>query len=146
MTTSANKLEKEVRGYLQDFTKEVMVPLMRKIATGVSEEIFHENLSRFQKPQTDITGKDGKFPPVPRPAEVIKGGRKHVVKRRKLGGTVDLALFDSFQKERKERGYNTSQMMDVVLWNYFSIGKPKKPKLSFELSEGSYNKEQPSRA
>lgn len=144
MPTSSNKLNEELRDYLEGFTREVLAPLMRKIATGISEEIFQQNLSKFQKVPTNPSSNN--FPPVPRPAETVKGGRKHLVKRTKLGGTVDSALFESFQKERKERGINTSQMLDVVLWNYFSIGKQKKPKLSFELSENSYNKEQPSGA
>ena len=50
---------------------------------------------------------------------------------------LDSALLELFESERKERGFSVSRMLDVVIWNYFSIGKTEPPKLSFELSEGS---------
>lgn len=59
--------------------------------------------------------------------------------RGKLSGTVDASLLKLFEDERRERGYNISRMLDVVLWKYFSITKQEKPGLSLESSEGSHN-------
>jgi len=67
--------------------------------------------------------------------DTVEGTRRHTVPRGKLAGTVDAALLELFESERKERGFTVSRMLDVVIWNYFSIGKTESPRLSFELSE-----------
>ena len=74
--------------------------------------------------------------------DTVEGTRRHTVPRGKLAGTVDSALLELFESERKERGFSVSRMLDVVIWTYFSIGRPEPPKLSFELSESSQTGEE----
>ncbi|MEW6530850.1 MAG: hypothetical protein AB1473_08455 [Thermodesulfobacteriota bacterium] len=65
--------------------------------------------------------------PPPQPA-TVPGTRKHVIPRVKLQGTCDRALFELFEQDRRRRGYNISQMIDFILYNFYS--KP-------ELASGS---------
>jgi hypothetical protein len=65
----------------------------------------------------------------PRP-KTHEGSRKLTVEREKLQGTCDKALFKLFETDRKARGFNVSQMLDFVLFNFFG-----KPMLSFEQTE-----------
>ena len=114
-----------------------MRPLFERIATEVSEKVFQEKFSKFQNVPINLSPSSkpcSSNPPLP---TVIKGTRKHVVPREKLSGTVDASLFKLFEDERRQRGYNISRMLDVVLWNYFSTTRSEKPKLSFESSETS---------
>jgi len=63
--------------------------------------------------------------PPPRPA-TIPGTRKHVIPRVKLQGTCDKMLFELFEEDRRRRGYNISQMIDFILYNFYN-----KPELGF---------------
>ena len=126
------KIEEQIEEYFEE-----MRPLFERIATEVSEKVFEEKFSQFYGPQIDLS--TGVKPPPSNPPlpETIPGSRKHMVQRGKLSGTVDATLLKLFEDERRQRGYNISRMLDVVLWKYFSITKPDKTKLSFEGSEMS---------
>lgn len=50
----------------------------------------------------------------------VEGSRKLMVPRKKLQGTCDSELFELFEKDREARGLNTSQMLDFVLYNFYS--------------------------
>ncbi len=78
------------------------------------------------RPQTAPVA-DIAVPPRPRTRE---GSRELTVKREKLQGTCDKALFELFESDRKARGFNVSQMIDVVLYNFYG-----KPPLSFETTD-----------
>lgn len=73
---------------------------------------------------------DGLQPP-PRP-RTHRRSRKHVVERAKLQGTCDKSLFELFEKDRRDRGFNISQMLDFILFNFYG-----KPRLSFEQTRPS---------
>ncbi len=138
--TSDEQLIEKIKDEIEDYFEE-MRPLFERIATEVSEKVFKEKLSKFQNVPIDSSPEvkpSQSNPPLP---ETIPGSRKHKVQRRKLSGTADAALFKLFEDERRQRGYNISRMLDVVLWNYFSTTRPEKPKLSFESSDGSHDTE-----
>jgi len=73
---------------------------------------------------------EGPQPP-PRPL-TYRGSRKHVVERAKLQGTCDRSLFELFEKDRRNRGFNISQMLDFILFNFYG-----KPRMSFEQTRPS---------
>ncbi|MGO8880363.1 MAG: hypothetical protein ACLPVO_17035 [Desulfomonilaceae bacterium] len=134
------ELDEKIQDYILECLSE-MRPLFERIATEVSEKVFQEKFSKFQNVPINLsTGSKAcsSSPPLP---TVIKGTRKHVVPREKLSGTVDASLFKLFEDERKQRGYNISRMLDVVLWTYFSITTSEKPRLSFESSDRSHDTE-----
>jgi hypothetical protein len=58
-------------------------------------------------------------------------GKRHTVKRAKLGGTVDPVLYELIETEARKRGVSVSRLMDAAFWHFFG-----RPKLSFEAEEG----------
>jgi hypothetical protein len=122
------QLTEKIQDQIEDYFEEYMRPLFERIATDVSEKVFKERFSQFQGAQVDLSTDVKTCPSNPPLPETIPGTRKHVVPREKLSGTVDAALLKLFEDERRERGYNVSRMLDVVLWNYFTITKPKHTK------------------
>lgn len=124
---SDEQLTEKIEDRIEEYFEE-MRPLFERIATEVSEKVFKERFSQFQGGQIDLSAGVKTPPSNPPLPEIIPGTRKHVVPREKLSGTVDAALFKLFEDERKERGYNISRMLDVVLWKYFSITKSETPK------------------
>ena len=130
--TSDEQLIEKIKDEIEDYFEEFMRPLFERIATEVSEKVFEEKFSKFQKSQLLLSTEDQSPPSNPPLPEIIPGTRKHVVPREKLSGTVDAALFKLFEDERQRRGHNISRMLDVVLWNYFTMTKSETPKLSFE--------------
>jgi len=122
------ELMEGVRAYIEECLKGVV----EGICIEVSERVFQERFSNFQNLTREVSPELYEYPPSPPLPETVEGTRRHTVARGKLAGTVDAALLELFESERKKRGYNVSRMLDVVLWNYFAIGKPTKPSLSFE--------------
>ena len=138
--TANQQLRETIQEEIEEYFQE-MRPLFERIAAEVSLKVFNKKFSRFRKCQIDLSSEVKTLssnPPLP---ETIPGTRKHMVQRGKLSGTVDASLLKLFEEERNERGYNISRMLDVVLWTYFSITKPKKVKLSSQSSEGSHDTE-----
>ncbi len=126
------QLPTELLAYVEDYIEEYVRPIIESVSTEAAEKTFEEKFSQLQKVPT--TTRDG-YLPAPAMPDTVEGTRRHTVPRGKLAGTVDAALLELFESERKERGCSVSRMLDVVIWNYFSIGKTESPKLSFEFSE-----------
>lgn len=94
---------------------EIKAAMTRGILGGASGE--HEGIA-------DV-------PPEPQRTKGSKS-RAHIVKRGKLSGTIDQALLDLFEAERKARGVSVSRMIDIAMWRAYNY-----PPLSFEQSESS---------
>ena len=111
-----------VNAAIMDYHNTQREQLESEIAHLVKEEVArmteHIAVSHDSKTQ-------GLEPP-PRP-RTMHGSRKHVVKREKLQGTCDKVLFEMFEEDRFKRGYNVSQMIDFILYNFY-----RKPHLSFQ--------------
>jgi hypothetical protein len=90
------------------------------------KEVLADDVTLIKTPDPSDT-RDLTPPPRPR---TMQGTRKHLVKREKLQGTCDKALFNLFEEDRNERGYNVSQMIDFILYNFYG-----KPPLSFQKDE-----------
>lgn len=133
------QLLKELMEGLEDPIENYVQRIIERVSAEVAVKIFDEKFTKLQNDQT-IGHSDEGFPPAPPLPETVKGSRRHAVTRKKLAGTVDPALLELFEKERRVRGCSVSRMLDIVIWNYLSFGKSEKPKLSFELSEPSDNK------
>jgi hypothetical protein len=127
-----SQLPQELMDYVENYIEEYVRPIIERVSTETAEKVLEEKFSLLQK--GPLTTSEGYLPAPPMP-ETVEGTRRHTVPRGKLAGTVDSSLLELFESERKERGFTVSRMLDVVLWNYFSIGKTESPKLSFELSE-----------
>ncbi len=117
--TSDEQLIEKIKDEIEDYFEE-MRPLFERMVTEVSEKVFNEKFSQFQNAKIKLSPEVKPSPSNPPLPETIPGSRKHIVQRGKLSGTVDPALLKLFEDERKERGYNISRMLDVVLWKYFS--------------------------
>ena len=128
------QLPDELVNYIEDYIEEYMRPVIERVSAEAAEKVFTQKFSNLQKVPTKTS--EG-YPPAPPMPDTVPGTRRHTVQRGKIAGTVDSALLELFESERKERGFSVSRMLDVVLWCYFSIGQPEPPKLSFELSEPS---------
>ncbi|MGO9566714.1 MAG: hypothetical protein ACLP5H_04135 [Desulfomonilaceae bacterium] len=126
------KLPQELVSYIEDYIEEYVRPILERVSTESAEKVFEEKFSRIQK--VPMKTGEGYLPAPPMP-ETVEGTRRHTVPRGKLAGTVDAALLELFESERRQRGFSVSRMLDNIVWNYFSIGRPEPPKLSFELSE-----------
>jgi hypothetical protein len=135
------ELPDELANYIENYIEEYMRPVIERVSTEVAERVFQEKFSHLQKVPITTSAEPHGYAPAPPLPETVAGTRRHTVQRGKLAGTVDAELLELFESERRERGYNVSRMLDVVLWNYFGIGKPEKPRLSFELSEPSHTEE-----
>ena len=126
------QMPKELLAYVEDYIEQYVRPIIQRVSTEAAERVFEEKFSLLQK--GPLATSEG-YLPAPAMPETVEGTRRHTVPRGKLAGTVDAALLELFESERKERGFSVSRMLDVVIWNYFSIGKTESPRLSFELSE-----------
>jgi len=126
------QIPQELMDYVENYIEEYVRPIIARVSTEAAERVFEERFSQIQK--GPLAPSEGYLPAPPMP-ETVEGTRRHTVPRGKLAGTVDSSLLELFESERKERGFTVSRMLDVVIWNYFSIGKTESPKLSFELSE-----------
>ena len=129
---SKEQLPQELIAYIEDYVEEYVRPIIERISKEVAEKVIEEKLSYL--PKVPSTTSEGYLPAPPMP-DTVPGTRRHTVQRGKLAGTVDAALLELFEKERKERGFSVSRMLDVVIWNYFSLGKPSRPRLSFETED-----------
>lgn len=127
------QLRRELVGFIENYIEKDMRPVIERVSTEAAERVFEEKFSNLQK--SSVPTSEGHLPAPPMP-DTVKGTRRHTVARGKLAGTVDASLLQLFENERRERGCSVSRMLDIVIWNYFSIGQPEPPKLSFELSEG----------
>jgi hypothetical protein len=132
--TTREKLPQELVAYIEDYIEEYVRPIIERVSVEAAKKVFEEKFSNFQK--VSVTTSAGFLPTPPMP-DTVEGTRRHTVPRGKLAGTVDAALLELFESERRERGFTVSRMLDVIIWNYFSFGKTGSPKLSFELSEDS---------
>jgi hypothetical protein len=128
------QLRQELVGFIENYIEKDMRPVIERVSIEAAQKVFAEKFSNLQKVST--TTSEG-YPPAPPMPETVAGTRRHTVARGKLAGTVDSSLLELFESERRERGFSVSRMLDVVLWNYFGMGNPEKPKLSFELSESA---------
>ncbi|MGO9570411.1 MAG: hypothetical protein ACLP5H_23000 [Desulfomonilaceae bacterium] len=128
------QLRQELVGFIENYIEKDMRPVIERVSVEAAEKVFAEKFSQLQK--VPMTTGEGVLPAPPMP-DTVEGTRRHTVPRGKLAGTVDSSLLQLFENERRERGFSVSRMLDVVLWNYFSIGKAEPPKLSFELFETS---------
>ena len=135
------QLRDDLVNYVESYIEDYVKGIIERISTEVSERVFQEKFANLQKVPITTSVEPHGYAPAPPLPETVAGTRRHTVQRGKLAGTVDAELLELFESERRERGYNVSRMLDVVLWNYFGIGKPEKPKLSFELSEPSHTEE-----
>jgi hypothetical protein len=132
-----NKLVQELMDGLEDAVEDHVRAIIERVSTEVAGRVFDEKFANIQNvPTTSFSDSQG-YPPAPRLPETVTGTRRHAVPRGKIAGTIDAELLELFEKERKERGCSASRMLDIVIWNYFGIGRPEKPKLSFERSEPS---------
>ncbi|MGO9116850.1 MAG: hypothetical protein ACLQPD_04470 [Desulfomonilaceae bacterium] len=139
MSQKAQKqLPPELLAYIEDYIEEYVRPVIERVSMEAAQRVFELKFSQIQK--VPISTSEGYLPAPPMP-DTVPGTRRHTVQRGKLAGTVDSSLLELFESERKERGFTVSRMLDVVIWNYFGIGKIAPPKLSFELSEGSAEQE-----
>jgi len=105
---------------------------MEEIASKIIDQKLPQTLKELPALES-ASGQPLEAPP--RPA-TIPGTRKHVIPRVKLQGTCDRALFQLFEEDRRQRGYNISQMIDFILYNFYN-----KPKLGFRsnISESAEN-------
>jgi hypothetical protein len=87
---------------------------------AIASKIIDQKLTQTLKnlPELGPVSEQPLEPP-PRPA-TIPGTRRHVVPRVKLQGTCDKALFKHFEADRNRRGYNISQMIDFILYNFYN--------------------------
>jgi len=139
--TMKEQLHEELMLGMEDYVEEYVKGVIERVSTEIAERVFQEKVSYLPNVQTVGSVEPQGHPTAPPLPETVTGTRRHTVQRGKLAGTVDSALLELFESERRERGYNVSRMLDVILWNYFGIGRPEKPKLSFELSETSPSQE-----
>lgn len=93
-----------------------------RIAALVDEKVKSAPATYQTEPASQSEG-----PQPPPRLGTHQGSRKHLIERAKLQGTCDRALFELFEQDRQARGFNISQMLDFILFNYYG-----KPKLSFE--------------
>lgn len=128
------QLPQELLNYIENYIEEYMRPVIERVSAEAAQRVFAEKFFQLQK--VPMTTSEGCLPAPPMP-DTVAGTRRHTVARGKLAGTVDASLLQLFENERRERGFSVSRMLDVVLWNYFSIGRPEPPKLSFEFSENA---------
>jgi hypothetical protein len=135
-----DQLLKELMEGLEDLIEDHVRGIIERVSTEVARRVFDEKITKVKNVPILDRSQDRGYPPAPALPETVKGTRRHAVQRGKVAGTVDAELLELFERERKERGCSVSRMLDIVIWNYFGIGKPEKPKLSFELSEPSDNK------
>jgi len=135
------KLPDDLSSYIENYIEEYMRPVIERVSMEAAEKVFEEKFYNLQKVPTAASGEGHGLPPSPPMPQTVAGSRRHTTQRGKLAGTVDGNLLDLFESERKERGCSVSRMLDIIVWNYFSIGKPESPKLSFELSEPSAEEE-----
>jgi hypothetical protein len=126
------QLKEELVAFIEDYIEKDMRPVIERVSAEAAEKILEAKLSYFQKVSTATKERYLPTPPMPK---TVKGTRKHAVPRGKLAGTVDSVLLELFERERRERGFSVSRMLDVVLWNYFTVNRPEPLKLSFQLSE-----------
>lgn len=135
---ATEQLPPELLTFIEDYIEEYLRPVIERVSVEAAEKVFAEKFSQLQKvPMKTSEG----YLPAPAMPDTVEGSRRHTVPRGKLAGTVDSSLLEFFESERRERGFSVSRMLDVVLYTYFSIGKPEPPKLSFELSEPSRSTE-----
>lgn len=136
MITVQNKdqLLKELMEGLEELIEDHVRGLIERVSSETATRVFDEKIAKLQNVPTITSSESQQYPPAPALPETVEGTRRHAVQRKKIAGTVDAALLNLFEHERKQRGYNVSRMLDVVLWNYFCIDRVEKPKLSFELS------------
>jgi hypothetical protein len=126
------QLRQELVQFVEDYIEKDMRPVIERVSAEAAQRLFAEKFSRLQEiPAATSAG----YPPAPPMPDTVEGTRRHTVPRGKLAGTVDSSLLELFESERRERGCSVSRMLDIIIWNYFSIGQPEPPKLSFELSE-----------
>jgi hypothetical protein len=118
----------DVENYIEEYVR----PIIERVSAEMAERVFQEKFSHLPNVPTVLPSDAPSLPPAPPMPETIQGTRRHTMARGKLAGTVDAALLELFESERNVRGYNVSRMLDVVLWNYFSLGKSVRPRLSFE--------------
>jgi hypothetical protein len=133
------QLRQELIEAMEDYVEERVQMVIERVSAQVAERVFDEKIAKLQNVPTIASSEGDGYPPAPPMPETVQGSRRHAFPRGKIAGTVDAALLELFEKERKERGCNVSRMLDIVLWNYFGHGKCEKPKMSFELSEPSEN-------
>lgn len=133
------QIPQELLEYIENYIEEYMRPVIERVSAEAARKVFAEKFSHLQD-MPEMTSTE--YPPVPPMPDTVEGSRRHTVPRGKLAGTVDAALLELFERERKQRGFSVSRMLDVVLYTYFSIGRPEPPKLSFELSEPSRSTEE----
>jgi hypothetical protein len=135
MSQKAKKqLPQELLAYVEDYIEEYVRPIIERVSRETAQEVFEEKFSSLQ--HVPVTTSEGYLPAPPMP-NTVEGTRRHTVPRGKLAGTVDSALLELFESERRDRGCSVSRMLDIVIWNYFSIRRSEPPKLSFEVSESS---------
>lgn len=89
-----------------------------------AREVFREMQNEMIVPTTieDI-------PPEPATVRGVKG-RRQDRDYQKVTLTIDRALWELFEAERKGLSVSAARMMDTILWRYFG-----RPKLSFEKDE-----------
>jgi hypothetical protein len=126
------RLPQYLLAYVEDYIEEYVRPIIERVSVEAAQKVFEEKFSNRSK--FSMRTSEGYLPAPPMP-DTVAGTRRHTVQRGKLAGTVDSSLLELFESERKVRGFTVSRMLDVVIWNYFSIGKTESPRLSFELSQ-----------
>jgi hypothetical protein len=129
------KLPDDLSSYIENYIEEYMRPVIERVSRETAEKVFAGKSSQIQKVPSALSAEGRVFPPAPPMPDTVAGTRRHTVARGKLAGTVDSSLLELFESERRERGCSVSRMLDIIIWNYFSMGQPEPPKLSFELSE-----------
>ena len=93
----------------------------------IVERLVRESVARARPEAQSVAAFELKCPPEPR---VQFGSRKVSVERSRLTGNCDKALLDLFNRDRKVRGYDESEMLDFILYNFYD-----RPALSFQINE-----------
>lgn len=94
---------------------------IRALVRDAVEHFLPDRAPRMEAPVRDLE-------PPPRPRTQF-GSRAIRVERSEVRASCDAALFDLFERDRKERGYDVNQMLDFVLFNFYD-----RPALSFQLA------------
>ena len=139
---SKKQLPQELMAYIEDYIEKDMRPVIERVSAEAAQRVFESKFSNFQKNLTDASVEIQRLPPAPSLPQTVAGSRRHAIQRGKLAGAVDANLLYLFESERNDRGCSVSRMLDIVIWNYFGIGRVAPPKLSFESSEPSHSTEE----
>jgi hypothetical protein len=102
---------------------------------GIIREVLEELRPQISGIQTG-TSNEADMPPEPRSIRAGKrGGRREDRAYFKLAATIDIVLWQLFDKERRRLRLSNGRMLDVILWRAF--GRPRLSYMQDGESQGS---------